>query len=204
MYSKLPNLIIGFHGCDRNVRDQVVLEKKSLKQSVNDYDWLGHGIYFWEQNLARAKDWAKQQKRLGRIKDPAVIGAVIDLGHCLNLMDSEFIDLLSTEYKLLHEELGAIGDEMPKNEGSTEDRLFRKLDCAVIEHLNSRIDEDYRRDEATIEPFDSVRALFTEGPAIYENAGFKTKTHIQICIRNPNCIKAYFDPLIKNPKYKMP
>jgi hypothetical protein len=47
MYPAKPGLIIGFHGCDKKVRDAIVSGKLSLKASNNDYDWLGHGIYFW-------------------------------------------------------------------------------------------------------------------------------------------------------------
>ena len=57
MYSKLPNFIIGFHGCDKSVRGVVLQNGEPLKPSVNDYDWLGNGIYFWEQSLERAKSW---------------------------------------------------------------------------------------------------------------------------------------------------
>jgi hypothetical protein len=81
MYSKLPNLVIGFHGCDRSSAEKVLSCDEMMYESVNDYDWLGHGVYFWEQNLDRAWDWAKSQTK---IKNPAVIGAVIDLGRCLN------------------------------------------------------------------------------------------------------------------------
>ena len=42
--------------------------------------------------------------------------------------------------------------------------------------------------------FDSVRCMFQEGEPLYENSGFYRQTHIQICVRNPNCIKAVFDP----------
>ena len=40
--------------------------------------------------------------------------------------------------------------------------------------------------------FDSARGVFVEGEALYPNAGFNEKNHIQICIRNPNCIKGFF------------
>ncbi len=43
-------------------------------------------------------------------------------------------------------------------------------------------------------PFDSVRGVFFEGNELYEGAGFLDKTHIQICIRNPNLIRGYFIP----------
>lgn len=51
MYTKLPNLIIAFHGCDQKTFDNVLYHHNPLSGSQNDYDWLGNGIYFWEQNL---------------------------------------------------------------------------------------------------------------------------------------------------------
>lgn len=54
MYSNLPNLIIGFHGCDKSTADSIILGEIQLKESKNKYDWLGNGMYFWEQNLSRA------------------------------------------------------------------------------------------------------------------------------------------------------
>ena len=51
--------VYGFHGCDKSVA-QGVLEKKSVMlSSDNDYDWLGSGIYFWEEAPARAYEWAQ-------------------------------------------------------------------------------------------------------------------------------------------------
>jgi len=42
--------------------------------------------------------------------------------------------------------------------------------------------------------FDSTRGVFTEGGPIFPGAGILEKSHIQICIRNPNCIKGFFLP----------
>lgn len=39
-----------------------------------------------------------------------------------------------------------------------------------------------------------MRGLFQEGNAIYQTSGFLEKTHIQICVRNPNCTKGFFTP----------
>ena len=50
LYSRRANLVIGFHGCDRSVVEKVI--------STNDYDLLGSGIYFWENNEERAWQWA--------------------------------------------------------------------------------------------------------------------------------------------------
>lgn len=130
-----------------------------------------------------------------KIKEPAVIGAVIDLGYCLNLTDSHYIGLLKNEYMIMKQEFELLGLDMPKNTGKTEDLLLRKLDCAVIEHLHTRMKSRKEGGLAEgVEPFDSARGLFSEGERIYPGAGIREKTHVQVCVRNPNCIKGYFEP----------
>lgn len=135
MYSRLPSLVICFHGCDQSTFESVVCRGGELEPSTNDYDWLGSGIYYWEQNFGRARQWAEDAARAGRIEHPAVIGAVIDLGYCLNLTDSHYTDLLAKEYEIMRQEFEALGLDMPRNSGRTSDRLLRRLDCAIIQHL---------------------------------------------------------------------
>ncbi len=204
MYSKLPNLVLAFHGCDKSTHDAVLYGGKDLRPSRNDYDWLGWGVYFWEQNYERALSWANEQASRGFVRVPAVIGAVVDLGYCLNLTDSRYIELLTTGYQLMEAELASAGVCMPTNDGKTGDKLFRRRDCAVIEHLHSRIERARREDGIGFTPFDSARGLFSEGDPIYEGAGFKQKTHVQICVRNPNCIKGYFEPREPDSRWRMP
>ena len=54
MYSKLPNLILGFHGFDQSMLEKVVIQGESMHASENDYDWLDHAMYFWEHSFERA------------------------------------------------------------------------------------------------------------------------------------------------------
>lgn len=201
MYSKISELVFGFHGCDEEVARQVINGDDELRPSNNDYDWLGNGIYFWEQNYDRAYEWAINLKRLGKIQTPSVIGAVIDLGTCLNMLDGKYISLLTEEYLLLESEYHLVNMDLPVNKGRTKDKLLRNLDCAVIEHLHATLAEDSPIHKS---PFDSARGLFTEGDEIYPGAGFRTKNHIQICVRNPNCIKAYFWPRVQDNDWPMP
>ena len=93
LYSRRSNLVVGFHGCDKSVVDAVIAGKTELLASANDYDWLGNGIYFWENNEDRAWQWAKQlsTRKSSSVKEPAVIGAIIDLGYCLDLTDSFYL-----------------------------------------------------------------------------------------------------------------
>ena len=197
MYSKLPNLVIGFHGCDKSIYDKVLKEHEPLTPSTNPYDWLGNGIYFWENNYQRAYDWACNHRK---IQNPAVIGAVIDLGECLNLTDNKSIDIVKMGYELLVAHSNATQQPLPinKNLGKSTDLLIRDLDCAVIQQIHS-----YNLEKKS-STFDSVRGVFLEGNEIYPNAGFKEKTHIQICVVNPNCIKGYFNPLLPDDNYRIP
>lgn len=92
MYSVLPSFVLGFHGCDESVAQQVLSGTTKLRPSKNSYDWLGSGIYFWENSPERALEYANLiMAHPGRCKEiistPAVLGAVITTGHCLNLLD---------------------------------------------------------------------------------------------------------------------
>lgn len=99
------SLVIGFHGCDRKIVDKVVSGRDNLKASQNAWDWLGHGIYFWEDSRGRALHWAKEEakERASKIKKPAVLGAVIDLGNCLNLADTDALALINSAHQTYQE-----------------------------------------------------------------------------------------------------
>jgi hypothetical protein len=44
MYTSRTGLILGFHGTDQSIVDDVLNGKGDLKERDNVYDWLGHGI----------------------------------------------------------------------------------------------------------------------------------------------------------------
>lgn len=101
MYDSRPNLVIGFHGCDREIRDKLLQNPDQIKKSEKPYDWLGHGMYFWEYNETRALEWAEEYVRQKRNKEAAVIGAVLDLGNCCDLLDSKYIEVVAAYYTLM-------------------------------------------------------------------------------------------------------
>lgn len=206
MYSNLPNLIIGFHGCDKTTYENVLHKNERLIPSHNSYDWLGNGVYFWENSLARAEEWAVAYCRRYNEKhpdeeprEPAVIGAVISLGHCLDLTDYGSSDILKNGYEILKLELSLLGKPLPVNRdvAGSGDLLLRELDCAVIERIHQ-----YNR-EMEKRSYDSVRGVFIEGKPVYEDSGIREKTHTQLCIVNPNCIKGYFKPLAPDTKWRI-
>lgn len=178
--------IIGYHGCNRDVAEKVLNNKEQLKPSENDYDWLGPGVYFWMDSQERGMEWAVEQQKRGNIKDPYVIGAYINLGLCLNLTDYGAIDEVLLAYNLYREIVELTGSELPKNLPINGTLLVRRLDCAVIKTLHEL------REETGDESYDTVFGVFEEGDCLYDGAGFKRKTHVQVAVRNMDCIIGYF------------
>ena len=118
--------------------------------------------------------WARDHKK----KNPAVVGAVIQLGSCLNLMDTSSNEVLSHAYHTLT----ATGIQIPQNKPGRHD-----LDSLVINYANR-----YAHDQR--EPYDAVRAAFIEGEPVFKGSTIMKDTHIQLCLRNCSCIISYFRP----------
>lgn len=108
--------------------------------------------------------------------------------------------MLKNQYVLLETKMSIADKPMPINRNVKGDSnlLLRYLDCAIIEDLHQ---ERYRNG---LPQYDSVRGVFFEGHPIYESSGFMEQSHIQICVRNPNCIKGFFAPKEIDPKWHVP
>ena len=186
------SFILGYHGCNKNIGEKILSGDEGLAASDEEYDWLGPGVYFWEADPVRAWEWADAKVLRRKDTEPFVIGAIIDLGNCLDMLARESLDVLSFAYDALSSATEKAGDgrALPVNRGADPDKLLRFLDCAVIRYLHQIIDE--KGSALGLEPFDSVRGLFTEGDALYAGSGFKKKTHVQIAVRNAGCVKGYF------------
>jgi hypothetical protein len=196
LYSALPSFVLGFHGCDQSVAETVLSGSQQLLLSRNKYDWLDEGIYFWENSPARAMQYATllrdhPRKDGPRIREPAVVGAIIDPGFCLNLLDAESLDTVRRAYDGFVRVLRRTDVQMPRNRrvGVRRELLLRDLVCAVINFIHQT------REQEGLRAFDTVRAAFIEGEPLYPNSGFYSRNHIQICVRNPENIKGYFRPM---------
>jgi hypothetical protein len=188
MHRLTTTFVLGYHGCDESVAAKLVAGE-AFVPSRNDYDWLGDGIYFWEANPRRGLEFAEEVRaREGQrttIGTPAVVGAVIDLRLCLDLSTSPGAMEVKGAYKSLESVMRSAGQPMPANRGGR-DLVLRDLDRAVIEHLHA-----VRRGDGLPE-IDTVRAFYFEGDRLFPDAGFFEKTHVQICVRHPDCIHGVF------------
>ena len=100
LYANSSRFVLGFHGCDEAAAEQLLSETPTFKPSKNSYDWLGNGMYFWENDPQRAWEYVNEAKRRAPDKypNPTVVGAVLDLGHCLNLTENRYKNLLKDAY----------------------------------------------------------------------------------------------------------
>jgi hypothetical protein len=178
---RFARILLGYHGAKAG--DAAAHAKKLLlgeisieewKPSENEYDWLGHGIYFWEHSPERARRWAGAEG--------IVVGAVIQLGNCLDLTDLQFTGLLKQSYDDLENDYRSKSLALPQNTGR--DLRLRKLDCLVINSLSPTILDDVH----------TVRGAFEEGDEAFPGAALKMETHIQIAVRNRRCILGIFRP----------
>lgn len=176
--------MLGYHGCDESVADKL-LSGARFRRSRNDYDWLGPGIYFWEANPRRGLEFARELRKAGRgnVRTPAVVGAVIDLGLCLDLTTSAGIAQTRRAYATLREIAEKAGFALPAN---SRDLLRRDLDCAVFDMLHAI------REREGDPPLECVRGVFVEGAPLYSGGGIYEKTHVQVCVRDPSNIKGLF------------
>lgn len=177
--------IIGYHGCTRELARRLLLGETRVSDwepSTNAYDWLGHGIYFWEHGPSRAREWATSKYG---VADADVIGALIQLNNCLDLADTAAVPLLQASYQALQRTYQAEGKALPQNSGDT-DSVRRELDCEVINLLVEL--------SAESDPIQTVRGVFTEGNPVFTGSKILEKSHVQVSVIDPACILGVFRP----------
>jgi hypothetical protein len=118
-------------------------------------------IDFREANPDRALAWAQdnveRKAKLGITVQPAVVGAVINLGFCLDLITDNGIMAVEKAYTGLPREAGlveameTIGKKLPVNSGGNDLRR-KRLDCYVMNYLHAS-----RKEDPGLEEFDTLR-----------------------------------------------
>jgi hypothetical protein len=186
--------VIGYHGTGLSTALRIVNRVEGFRWSRRAFDWLGHGIYFWEHAPRQARDWARlRQRQLARKKNPtaddlrrmnepiAVVASMIRLGFCFDLLDPDNVEYLVSVHDRFRETLEMSGVPLPQNH-----RKYRRLDCAVFEHAYRLIDE--LPDHPSV---DSTRGVYVPAGGdrrVWGSSWISRDTHIQLCVRNPACI----------------
>jgi hypothetical protein len=179
-YSDYHRTVIGYHGTKRETALQIIQGNRAFEPSQNNDDWLGHGVYFWEYAPQQAYLWAKKRQHAKKWDDEiAVVGSMIRLGFCFDLLDPENVKNLGHLYQEYVKTLAESPDAPPVNV------MAKKwMNCAVFNFAYAWL-------EIQQPAIDTCRAVFvptTKKDRIWSGSGINAHAHIQICVRNPDCI----------------
>ena len=162
--------VVGYHGTSRAAAEAILDE--GFKASSNRFDWLGDGVYFFQDQPSRAQQWAEE--RYG--SDGVVLEAEIDLTDCMDLLDLSWFALVSEAHDAVVASHRSARLRLPKQEGLAHglDRLVINYAVGVLydRGLNIR----------------SVRGVFAEGRPAFPGSALLDRAHIQIAVRDPAAI----------------
>lgn len=163
--------VTAYHGTGQAVAE-VVLEKGFIP-SVNDGDWLGSGVYFFEGDHGQARQWASTRFP----DDPAILEATISLDQCWDLTTEVGWKMLDMGYDWLLKLSRAAKAALPEQHGAD-----HRIDCLVINFVVGAL-----RERGII--VETVRAPFFDGAPPYPHSAFYNRTHIQIAVRELAAIR---------------
>jgi hypothetical protein len=193
--------LIAYHGCDVTTRDDLVSGRiKHLNHSNNQYDWLGPGAYFFEGDVERALLFAQashdnpvRRYTAKPIATPAVVGSLLQIQNWLDMTTQAGIKEFGMAYHAMVAGLNVTGSAIPTNRPASDsdtDVIYRALDNAVFTWLHKA-----RASQLPALPaFQAVRAAFHQGDKIAPTSGFHASTHVQISVRENNCVVGWFLP----------
>jgi hypothetical protein len=141
---------------------------EGFRARQNPYDWLGDGVYFWQDAPLRAMEWAV--RTFGG--DAVVIEARIQVRDFINLLDVEWMSWLADVHDLYLDELKKSGEPLPvQTDGA------HRLDRAVINFGISIL-------EASGITVRGVIGAFREGRPVFANSALFSQSHVQIAVRD--------------------
>jgi hypothetical protein len=165
-----PVIILGYHGTSNAAAEQIL--QHGYQPSRNEYDWLGDGIYFWQDAPLRAWEWADKVHGL----EGTVLVSSISLSDCMDFLDIKWSHFLSELYDSFLTQWKRSGLPLPSQE-----RKMHRLDRAVINYACGVLEE------ADIE-IRSVRSAFREGKPVYPDSAICHRSHVQIAVRDSRAI----------------
>ena len=167
--------VYGYHGTSMTSAIEII--ESGFKPSNNDYDWLGEGVYFWQDAPIRAKQWAQSVYP----QQPAVIKSLIRLDNCIDLLDVGWFPSIRALYNRFVDNYLSENLPLPtQNPGrSKAHRLDRTFFDYAVETINL----------SSSHKVETIRSVFVEGENIYPSSAIYDLAHVQIAVRNTASIQ---------------
>lgn len=170
-HNKFSTLLVwGYHGTLRRHAEAIL--ENGFELSQNPWDWLGDGVYFWQDAPHRAGTWGDEWARKESNDEIAVIRAKIRLEDCMDLLDTKWMEVVrdfGKAFATLHRWQAT---ELRNKPGGQHD-----LDAAFFNYLVDSLG----RQGVTV---NSIRAAIAEGDPILEDSPIRLKSHVQIAVRD--------------------
>jgi hypothetical protein len=179
--------VYGYHGTSRSRADKIIAE--GFQPSTNGYDWLGTGVYFWQDVPNAARDWVQKMYS----QEPAVIKSRLRLDStCLDLLDmpdTNNTDFWMDSYNEFMEVYQQTGKSLPTQNPDIPGKRY--LDCAFFDYLVNTI-EQYPEPDSEPDSIGLIRSAFVEGKRIFPDSAICDKTHVQISVIKLDLIEHSF------------
>lgn len=169
--ARVSTHILGFHGTD--IPSAASIMQNGFRLSRNPYDWLGDGVYFFQDAPARAWEWAYEHHG----SQAAVLSSTIRLDNCMDLLDIRWTGVLSDAYDAFLQQLQRTGQRPPVQTPGA-----HRLDRDVINYAVGVL-----QDRGT--HVHVVRASFSEGGPVFPGSALFSRAHVQIAVRDLSAIE---------------
>ena len=163
-------LATGYHGTHVDYVDSILAQ--GLRYSTNEWDWLGDGVYFFQDSPLRALEWAEEHH--GK-SNAIVLRATIRLESCVDLLDIAWWPTL----RLTHSQFVEREKALPKQTATSG---AHRLDRAVLNYMVTVLGESGQAVRC-------LRAAFVEGERLFPASALYSRSHVQIAVRDPLLIE---------------
>ena len=161
-----------YHGTTEKAAKAIL--KSGFHVSQNAYDWLGDGVYFFQDAPMRAREWAERLHGGAAV----VLEARIRLMNCIDLLDIGWWEFLRESYESFFSDMKKEGLSLPH-----QTIRMRRLDQQVLNYAV----ETYQKNGGIVR---SIRSVFIEGKPAYPESGLYDRSHVQIAVRDQSMIES--------------
>ena len=147
-----------------------------LRWSTEMHDWLGHGIYFWE-DISWAEWWQAERWHESKGVGPgAILAASINTDLLLDLGSRSDAGYFREEASI---NLEAIQKRKNRPVNDRENQLFH-LDCEVANSVQKRLADAGKH---------GLRMPFYLGQSLTSGGNFFADQHLQVCLWNTESLQ---------------
>lgn len=165
------SLVKAYHAGELDEIDTFIKHRSGIRHSSSQGNWLGVGVYFWENDPERAEEWQLRRNK------GAILECEIDTRFLLNL-------LVKSEHTIeFYDRARQLAENLAKTPNLRNQRDAQKFD---LDHQVFRATQQYfQRDKGLV----GLRRAFFLGESITPHGNLYENQHIQICLWDTSAIE---------------